>query len=438
MFAILKSIGTTKAAASTAVFALGAAVALLPAFALYVHKGIAVLFVFAALAVAAAWLAERWDLSDLTPVALPLVAFVGIAAISTVWSPRPLESLGTLLPFAGTCMGGVLIVSFARRCTDLQQLTLRRAVIAGGAIGYGLLAVEYASDAAVAKTIYAAFGKEIASHGFFIAAKPAATVAALFLWPWSLALFKSVRPHYALAITVAAAAIIILLYDSGSAIVAVLAALLAVAATAAFARPTRHVYTVALVVLGLAAPWIAQNLPDPMQPGSHLELLPNSALHRVDIWRNASKLIAEAPLTGYGFDSSRMLYGSETQRSVYFLPDAPGRHIGALSEPIPLHPHNSILQVWLETGVMGAIALIAFLVALVARAFNSAALALERLAAVGLLTSLVVVAGLSFGAWQSWWLATVVLVTAALNCLLDRSRPDADDIGTTKPGITCF
>jgi len=82
------------------------------------------------------------------------------------------------------------------------------------------------------------------------------------------------------------------------------------------------------------------------------------------------------------------------------------------SQPLPLHPHNGVLQAWLELGVVGALAVAAILILVVggiervARR-NRAAAPLFALFSTGAL-----IFGSTFGAWQSWWQAALWLVAA--------------------------
>ncbi|MGE0533281.1 MAG: O-antigen ligase domain-containing protein, partial [Hyphomonadaceae bacterium] len=75
---------------------------------------------------------------------------------------------------------------------------------------------------------------------------------------------------------------------------------------------------------------------------------------------------------------------------------------------LPLHPHNLSLQLWLETGVIGA-ALVA--AALIWGAVRSARRSLARVdaaALAGALAAGALIAHFSYGAWQEWWVATII------------------------------
>jgi O-antigen ligase len=118
---------------------------------------------------------------------------------------------------------------------------------------------------------------------------------------------------------------------------------------------------------------------------------------RMSYWSHAVDWIGDHPLRGWGLDASRMF--------------APG---------IQLHPHNGELQVWLELGVIGALAAAAFwwlgLRRLARPQADLATAAITASASVYLLFG-----GLNFGVWQEWWLGLGALV-AALGAMLVRQE----------------
>jgi O-antigen ligase len=75
-----------------------------------------------------------------------------------------------------------------------------------------------------------------------------------------------------------------------------------------------------------------------------------------------------------------------------------------------LHPHSASLQIWFELGVVGAsfsaAALVAFTDA-IARTLKDNAPA--RAAATATLLAAAVIANVSYGAWEEWWIATLFL-----------------------------
>jgi O-antigen ligase len=260
------------------------------------------------------------------------------------------------------------------------------------------------------------FNLKIETAHLIIFFKPAVAIGVLYLWPWSMALLRTV-PRIQAIVSIAAAGVLLAIYQTGSAVIALLLGVSLALLSWVLGGRAKLCLGLALVVMVLSTSWLARNLPDPTQPGSHLEVLSNSALHRIDIWRTAGRLSAESPLSGIGFDGSRMLFDGSTSRVASFLPDRADGGFSVLSEPIPLHPHNAVLQVWLETGLIGTLLFALFLVSVQTRLLDTGSVA-RQIVGVGFFISALVIASLSFGAWQSWWLCSLILMSTALKSLL--------------------
>ena len=127
---------------------------------------------------------------------------------------------------------------------------------------------------------------------------------------------------------------------------------------------------------------------------------------RIGIWQEAARRIAEHPFIGHGFDATRVL-GAQTG----LIPGTPW-------PALPLHTHNAFLQVWLELGGVGIALVIAMLAAGARILWPLAARPLALAVVLATLTSTAVVALISFGIWQHWWLATWMFGAAMLQLAL--------------------
>ena len=127
--------------------------------------------------------------------------------------------------------------------------------------------------------------------------------------------------------------------------------------------------------------------------------------YRVEIWNRVHELISGRPWAGYGFDTARI------------IAQGPGVTF--------LHPHNGLLQIWLELGLVGVVLFLGWGAA-AAWAYLRARPAPDRLAtAAATVTAVAVFWLISFGVWQGWWLAAIGLTFCAAT-LADRvsSTPD--------------
>lgn len=121
-----------------------------------------------------------------------------------------------------------------------------------------------------------------------------------------------------------------------------------------------------------------------------------SEIHRLHMWRFATDAIANGNvLIGYGADASRGFPGA-TQKIMWGI------------ELMPLHPHNGALQVWLELGLIGVLlsALVPLLMIKAMSKSEPGELALSG----ALLAAYLAPWMLSYGIWQSWWMAMAWLI----------------------------
>tara|TARA_R110002126_G_scaffold70412_4_gene177228 strand:- start:1431 stop:2642 length:1212 start_codon:yes stop_codon:yes gene_type:complete len=137
-------------------------------------------------------------------------------------------------------------------------------------------------------------------------------------------------------------------------------------------------------------------------PAGLRDSLPLSWLWRLEIWTYVSELIKERPLFGYGLDASRPLNG-EMELAGYQI------------EKLPMHPHNASLQIWLETGLIGAALLTCALVFLGGRIASAPGLTREQaVATVWVLVTYVTLVLFSYGVWQEWHQAAAALAVIAV------------------------
>ena len=120
---------------------------------------------------------------------------------------------------------------------------------------------------------------------------------------------------------------------------------------------------------------------------------------RLEVWNSVSTYILTHPFLGSGIEATRSVPAFETQEIFQ-----PGRTL--------LHPHNAVLQIWMEFGVVGAMMsciLFGLLLRSIHRmAANPAGKATARLA-LGLLAAVGGVGVVGYGLWQGWWLGLLIL-----------------------------
>jgi hypothetical protein len=139
--------------------------------------------------------------------------------------------------------------------------------------------------------------------------------------------------------------------------------------------------------------------------------LPESARHRIVIWKFTSEEVVKAPLLGAGISTARALHeGRDHAR-----PLAPGTRFQLGTG---LHSHNAYLQVWYETGAAGALILLGFGI-LVLRALTRFPVELQPYLAATFVACALLAAS-AFSIWAPWFMASLAMagVFAALGAAL--------------------
>lgn len=145
--------------------------------------------------------------------------------------------------------------------------------------------------------------------------------------------------------------------------------------------------------------------------------LPYSARHRVVIWGYTSGEVARAPLLGVGIGTARALHEARD-------PDAPPVPGTTFRPGTGLHSHNAYLQVWYETGAVGALILLGVGL-LILRAIAGFADVVQPYLAATFVTGALLAAS-SYSIWAPWLMATLAMacIFTALGAALPSRAPD--------------
>ena len=334
------------------------------------------------------------------PAAIAVLVLVIWAVGSSVWSPFVPKKLGenTAIKLVLEAVLYASAISAARVASPTSRVWALRALVWGMALLGLLLLVEGLTGAALYQALRTAGHDPIRPDLAVRNTARALFILALFA-PSALVAATRVggRPRLRLALVglpILAGLVwpsIAFSYDAP--LVALVAS--AVAALIVWAWPTWGPRLLAAVAAAffLGAPalvWGVRQLGwyDPL--AAHVSL---SWSQRLGYWRHAQDWITDHPLRGWGLDASRMF--------------SPGIH---------LHPHDAALQIWLELGLIGAVAaavLWAAVLAGMSRPRRDPAMAASAATAFAYLTF----DAFSFGVWQEWWLALGALACAACAAL---------------------
>jgi O-antigen ligase len=341
----------------------------------------------------------------------------------------PYQSIKGSISLALTLLSGCLIFYFAHTADMPDKKIIKNGLIFGGILGFSLIGIELISNGYLTRLIWALMDKPLKRYGVSGTLvpmsvshiiRPGLSVAALFFFPWSIQIYRTYSRFIAGSLICAAVIIIIFGGGSGAALALIVGS--GAAVVTFFIKQRAIIVFSSIILIGvLITPSIPSWLPDPLVSGIKISYLPPSAIHRISIWQVTAKHIAERPILGHGFNSSRTFYDAKTKVVNTFFPTMPSHTWFNRSEPIPLHPHNIALQIWLELGLFGALLFAAVLITIIFECAKKSRDPLNRAASLGLLSSFFIVALLSFSAWQAWWLSALMLIGGSAIVILNEA-----------------
>ncbi|EWY41504.1 hypothetical protein N825_27745 [Skermanella stibiiresistens SB22] len=330
-------------------------------------------------------------------------AFLIYGALTALWSIRPGQSLRQVWDLSYALVPALLL---GTAVTGTSPLDDRRAgwFLLAYAAAVILLMLDLLHGLPIYQLMRGWPRHDLDLEGALINRNMVAMAA--LCWPACQVFW--LRRHWAATALLPVAMIVLVMGgQSESAMVGLLIGLITLAVALVAPTLTRHLLGVGFVITFFATipamEWLyGLNLID-------RGTLPFSFLHRIEIWHFASNLVFERPLLGWGLDASRSLAENvNLDRGGYSFP------------LLPIHPHNAILQIWLEMGFIGVcIAIAAGLTVLrdigrLPRESQPVALA----AFAGALAMISV----AYGIWQLWWLGALFLSMLAIHALARQHR----------------
>ena len=162
--------------------------------------------------------------------------------------------------------------------------------------------------------------------------------------------------------------------------------------------------------------WLYETRLNPNLPEGAVVFFPSWLIdyQRQMIWDRAFDFGMDAPWFGNGINAINFLPGADAPM--------PRNNLNI----IPAHPHNWLVEVFAETGAIGAFALLTVVITLCLKLAGD----FLRYGDTALLAALMVNVGywgsglLNFSFWSAWWQVSYLLMTAF--CLAGRARLDQD------------
>ncbi len=370
---------------------------LVPTLAVYLSGMLMPLLILMALLVLGLAFRRQEERLKISWIAVAFFAVLALwGATTALWSVAPERSVSQALSLVGIAACGLVLLAGVR---TLGPADRRR-------IGMGLLTGLGVASLFMAVEIWAGF--PFYTH---TSSRPPTldlfnrwtTIATLLIWPVLLWVGQNPKPWRIAAVLIPAFLVLVQMESIASLIALVLGT---IAFFLAFHFPKRAV--IALICLTMAgvvlAPILPKHLPDPRAIWAAAPSLPGSAIHRIYIWKFVAERIEERPFQGWGLDTARNI--PNKGHMIWAVGDG--------GESLPLHPHNAVLQWWMEIGLPGAVIGGLFIVWLFVMILRRRMAPYPHAVFTGCLASAVTVALFGYGIWQTWWLATLFLTAVLL------------------------
>lgn len=334
-----------------------------------------------------------------------ILAFILILAGSSYfWSIAPAETLRRLPRLGLLFLCGLLALAAVQQATPkIANKAMTLATVAFS-IAVAVIAIEINFNYILYRTFISLFTQTTQSTyvGGNVINQPALLIA-LYLWPVSLALW--LKGYRIISIIFIALALVIFTQSRSESVgLALVCGTLACGLAAMKPRLMKIWFSLAIICLMLAMPFIPQLLQSLLQ--GYEKQIALSGLHRLEIWNFTIDRILEHPLLGHGLEASRIFEGSHTSEFSVLSRIIPG------ASRLPLHPHNGFLQIWLELGVAGygVLGLLCLWIVHKISQLKGASLAFST----GLFVCGLSLFSTAFGMWQSWIIAVEFSCAGAL------------------------
>lgn len=329
-------------------------------------------------------------------------AFTVLACASAAWAPDPSYSFCKALK-TGLLLFTFIIPMMAANAIPRDMLCKNKFIAAAVLLCAGagaIIAFEYSTDFYLARLFMGIDGADWPAsiqNGFLM------NRGSIFLVLLSLPVMLLLRTsdmrarskNILTAVFIIGIGALLITTNSQTAQIVAIFALPMLAYPAKSQRARRAILYAVLAVM-FAAPFLVTPLHKLfISSTEHNEggglLIDASMPHRMEVWQFMAEQIKNAPFLGHGMESTRTL------RAGYVMPHMQSDSV--------LHPHNAILQIWIEFGIVGIVLCAAFICFLLRKLDDMPAL-LQRYYVV-LFIVLLGVLSIGYGLWQAWLIGMI-------------------------------
>ncbi len=377
---------------------------LIPPMAVVAPKGMAALLIIGALPGVMLWFSGEWRrLRSFWGVVGLIVLLAGYGAATMAWAPEPKRALTVALANVGLMIAGVFLCHAAVRIDEKTRYASHISLLFGGGAALAIIVSAYSYAMVSGDSLWGKYGYDPLTP-----LNTGVNLLAILIIP-ILAIFYHYRGVKPVLFFLATFIGIVWGLSSSAAVLGLVAGGTATGFVAWTGKRGALFIGGICALAALAAPYLMSVVLGLNQLDDMLVYLPSSAQHRLAMWDFVLDKIREQWWLGHGLDASR------------FISQA-GPRYAANMELMPLHPHNAFLQIWLELGFLGAMIVAVFIFHI----FRQIAVGSPDHSTMGVACGVVVgwlaISSVSYGVWQTWWLASAWILAALVTNYRFRSK----------------
>lgn len=151
----------------------------------------------------------------------------------------------------------------------------------------------------------------------------------------------------------------------------------------------------------------------------------SSYLDRLYIWNDVATSILEHPWRGIGMNGTPYHKKIQLTRDWSYI-DEKGITRRNRTARFAMHPHNAILQIWLELGFMGVILGTLLAYQTLFHIYCSKLRRTEKAVCAGLFTGTFLIVWVNLGFWQNWWISGLWIIIG-LTVMICEGKREANE-----------
>ncbi|MEY4464237.1 MAG: hypothetical protein RLZZ81_1208 [Pseudomonadota bacterium] len=318
--------------------------------------------------------------------------------ISCLFAIHPINSVVTFTQVFILLFLGFIVSNSAPFQNRLQ---FKKALISGILAAILLFFIEYSSHGFLTKIFKASFGLYMLDRG--------CALLSITAWVAIIILLSSGKRRHALMLYI----LVLYLLSISDSLASFLGFSIGgiIFILARFIKPIFFkLIAISLITGSLLFPIVAKQIEPRDLSEKYLATQP-SAAHRLFIWHFVANTIIEKPILGYGFASSKYIEAGDSEMIDYK---------GEKWHPLPLHPHNNVLQITLELGIIGLILFLSLIYKYLKQIDNIKNNTF-RATSYACFINYYIIGMISYNIWQIWWISSGIWVLVLMKLLV---KPD--------------